>query len=228
MCLWLSLAKQLTTWDVLMVKVVARVQVNCYSIFKTSFVSCLLTFHWQKQVTRPSPISVVWEKYISPPWKCCVVTWWNVYFQEEMKNWEPKCNLSIPHTRREPFRKLGCVKIKAEQKLDTDPRLRPDFFFFFWFHYMACRVLRFPTRDWTVLRAVEVQSPKHWKVKVAQSCPILGDPKNYTVHGILQAWILEWVAFPFSRGSSQLRDRTQVSRSAGRFFTNWATREANH
>ena len=44
--------------------------------------------------------------------------------------------------------------------------------------------------------------------------------------GILQARTLEWVAMPSSRGSSQLRDRTQVSRTAGRFFTNWATREA--
>ena len=42
----------------------------------------------------------------------------------------------------------------------------------------------------------------------------------------LQASILEWVAFPFSRGSSQPRDRTQVSRIAGGFFTSWATREA--
>ena len=40
--------------------------------------------------------------------------------------------------------------------------------------------------------------------------------------GILQARILEWVAMPFSRGSSQLRDRTQVSHIAGGFFTNWA------
>ena len=47
-----------------------------------------------------------------------------------------------------------------------------------------------------------------------------------TVHGILQATILEWVAFPFSRGSSQPRDRTQVSRIAGGFFTSSATREA--
>ena len=37
------------------------------------------------------------------------------------------------------------------------------------------------------------------KVKVSQSCPTLCDPMNYTVHGILQATILEWVAFPFSR-----------------------------
>ena len=45
--------------------------------------------------------------------------------------------------------------------------------------------------------------------------------------GILQARMLEWVAFPFSRGSSQPRDWTQVSRIAGRFSTVWATREAH-
>ena len=50
---------------------------------------------------------------------------------------------------------------------------------------------------------------------------------DYAVHGILQTRILEWIAFPFSRGSSQPRDRTQVSRIAGRFFTSWATREAH-
>ena len=56
------------------------------------------------------------------------------------------------------------------------------------------------------------------KVKVAQLCPTLWDPMDYTVHGILQARILEWVAFPFSRGSSQPRDQTQVSRVVGKFF----------
>ena len=49
---------------------------------------------------------------------------------------------------------------------------------------------------------------------------------NYKVHGILQARILEWAAFPFSRGSFQPRDQTQVSLLAGKFFTSWATREA--
>ena len=53
------------------------------------------------------------------------------------------------------------------------------------------------------------------KVNVAQSCPILCDPMDYTVQGIVQARILEWVAFPFSRGSSQPRDQTQVSHIAG-------------
>ena len=63
------------------------------------------------------------------------------------------------------------------------------------------------------------------KVKVAQLCPTLCNPMDYTVHGILQARILEWVAFPFSRGSSQPRDWIQVSHTAGGFFTSWATRE---
>ena len=66
------------------------------------------------------------------------------------------------------------------------------------------------------------------KVKVAQSC--LCNPMDYTVHGILQARILEWVPFPFSKGSSQLRDWTQGSNPGlphcRGIFTNWATREA--
>ena len=48
---------------------------------------------------------------------------------------------------------------------------------------------------------------------------------DYIVHGLLRTRTLEWVSFPFSRGSSQPRDRTQVSPIAGRFFTRWATRE---
>ena len=66
--------------------------------------------------------------------------------------------------------------------------------------------------------------------KESESCSVMSDALQphglYIVHEILQARILEWVIFPFSRGSSQPRDRTQVSRIAGRFFTIWATREA--
>ena len=64
-----------------------------------------------------------------------------------------------------------------------------------------------------------------WKWK-SLSRVWLCDPMGYTVHGILQARLLEWVAFPFSRGSSQPKDQTQVSRTAFGFFTCWATREA--
>ena len=56
--------------------------------------------------------------------------------------------------------------------------------------------------------------------------PMDCSPPGSSVHGILQAIILEWVAISFSRGSSQPRDRTQVSRTAGRRFNLWATREA--
>ena len=64
------------------------------------------------------------------------------------------------------------------------------------------------------------------KVKVTQLCSILWDPMDYTVHEILQARILEWIAYPFSRESSQPKDQTLVSCIAGGFFTSWATREA--
>ena len=50
-------------------------------------------------------------------------------------------------------------------------------------------------------------------------------PWTHTVHRILQTRILEWVAFPFSRGSSQPGNQTAVSCIAGKFFTNWAIRE---
>ena len=61
------------------------------------------------------------------------------------------------------------------------------------------------------------------QVRVTQSCLTLCSPMGYTVHGVLQIRMLEWVAFPFSRESSQPRDWTQVSYIAGRFFTSWAT-----
>ena len=59
------------------------------------------------------------------------------------------------------------------------------------------------------------------RVLVAQSCLTLCDPTDCSpsVHGILQARILEWAVIPFSRGSSQPRDRTLVSCTASRFFT---------
>ena len=60
----------------------------------------------------------------------------------------------------------------------------------------------------------QILNEKKVNMQVAQSCPTLCDPMDYTVHGILQARILEWVAYPFSKGSSQPRDRTQVSHTA--------------
>ena len=70
-------------------------------------------------------------------------------------------------------------------------------------------------------------------VLVVHLCLTLCDPMDNSlsgssVHGILQARILEWVATPFSRGSSRPRDQTWVSSTVGRFFTIWATGEAHN
>ena len=69
-------------------------------------------------------------------------------------------------------------------------------------------------------------------VQLLQLCQTLCDPLDCSlpgssVHGILQARILEWAAISFSRGSSQPRDQTWVSCIADRRFTIWATREAH-
>ena len=75
------------------------------------------------------------------------------------------------------------------------------------------------------------QKPTHHKGKRRrQSCPTLFcpvdcSPPGFSIHGVLQARIPEWVAFPFSRRSSRPRDRTWVSRIAGRSFTLRGTRE---
>ena len=59
------------------------------------------------------------------------------------------------------------------------------------------------------LTPVRMAIVKKSEVKIAQSCPTLCDSLEDTFHGILQARVLEWVAFPFSRGSSQPRDQTR-------------------
>ena len=71
------------------------------------------------------------------------------------------------------------------------------------------------------------------RVKPLQSCLTLWDPMNHrspgsSVHGILQARILEWVSMSSSRGSSQLRDQTHVSCIAGEFFTTKPSRKPNY
>ena len=75
-------------------------------------------------------------------------------------------------------------------------------------------------------------SKSSYRCLVAKSCPTLCDPKGCsppgsTVHGISQVRLLECVAIPFSRGSSQPRAWTWVSCTACRFFTVWATRKPN-
>ena len=100
----------------------------------------------------------------------------------------------------------------------------------FWLWIMAVTWLYLPLTfsrlDW---RNVQICS---WAVKwsCSQSCPTLCDPidcsvPGSSVHGIFQATVLEWIAISFSRGSSQPRAWTQVSRIVDRRFTVWATKE---
>ena len=91
---------------------------------------------------------------------------------------------------------------------------------------------RFPLKSWVHLFHINLNTVRDLKaqsynprmklrlgkMKIAQSCPTLCDPMDYGVHGILQARILEWVAIPFSRESSQPSDRNQVSCIAGNSF----------
>ena len=102
-----------------------------------------------------------------------------------------------------------------------------------WTEYLHKRMQ--PHQDFSAVRPVsssdlyscKMINPYCLKVKFAHSYPTLCDPMDYTIYRILQARILEWVAFPFSRGSSQPRHQTQVSRISGGFFTSsWVTRES--
>ena len=91
------------------------------------------------------------------------------------------------------------------------------------------RILNWPIN---IIKGTKYHYPSRRKEsEVAQSCPILCDPMDWSplgssIHQIFQTRILEWVAISFSRGSSWPRDQTWVSCIAGRFFTIWATREA--
>ena len=84
--------------------------------------------------------------------------------------------------------------------------------------------------EFLLYRIIEALS--EWVSEVAQSCPTLCDPMGCSlagssVHGIFQAIVPEWIAISFSRGSSQPRDQTRVSRIVDRHFTVWATREVS-
>ena len=81
-----------------------------------------------------------------------------------------------------------------------------------------------------IWRSQEMRAEKRGEREVTQSCPTLCDPMDCSlpgssVHGIFQAIVLEWIAISFSKGSSQPRDRTRVSRIIDRRFTVWATKE---
>ena len=97
-------------------------------------------------------------------------------------------------------------------------------------HRVAKSQTRWATHPFTFINKSvtwEVMEDKNLKSKFGRFCDSMDcSPPGSSVHGILQARIVEWVAVPFSRGSFQARDWTQAFCSTGTFFTNWATREA--
>ena len=85
--------------------------------------------------------------------------------------------------------------------------------------------------EWILVEVSYYYFYMKWRSEVAKLCPTLCDPVDCSLpgsslHGILQARVLERVAISFSRGSSQPKDQTQASHIAGRCFNLWATREA--
>ena len=105
---------------------------------------------------------------------------------------------------------------------------------FFFLIYPSNYVISVSFSPWATVVQLIKKRKKEWmkENEVAQSCLTLCDPMDCrlpgsSVCGIFQARVLEWVAISFSRGSSQLRDQTWVSRIVGRHFTVWATREQN-
>ena len=83
-------------------------------------------------------------------------------------------------------------------------------------------------RHWFCLASLSYKESESVSGSVVSDWDPMGySPPGFSVHGILQARILEWIAISFSRASSWPKDGTQVTRITGRFFTVWATREVH-
>ena len=142
---------------------------------------------------------------------------WSTFKPETRKDFLRNFALAFPYFKCKVFKRQ---KGDMRYNIFNEEMLRR---YISWNH-MLCNVL-------TLFPPWELSKLYYVLCLVAQSYLTLWDPINCgppgsSVHGILQARILEWVAMPFSRGSSQPRDRTHFSCIAGGFFTIWATREA--
>ena len=115
-----------------------------------------------------------------------------------------------------------------EQMPNKDTCLRCHSFLFTPYHSMSETHLNPTTNACLCFSLVYMLLCVHVSRSVMSNCLWShGSPPCSSVYGILQARILEWVATPFSKGSSQPRDQTWVSCIAGRVFIIWATREAH-
>ena len=130
---------------------------------------------------------------------------------------------------------IVCINIQ-NTRIGTPFSMKNNFSWL-WTKYLVCSVPIF--RFYSIVKETnklawqrpEPRGISKVKVKVAQLCstfcnPMDCSPPGSSVHRILQPRILEWVTVPFSMGSSQPRDQTQVSSIAVRFFSIWATSKA--
>ena len=135
-----------------------------------------------------------------------LLLWISILFKDQLKN-----NKQINKTQKKKENK------REEKKRGSSIVISSLGIFPVSLDRVHCNLISHPT---------ELYKCSHQNFFYVVACPTLWDPMDYTVHGFLQARTLKWVAFPFSRGSSQPRDQTQVSHIVDGFFINWATREA--
>ena len=135
-------------------------------------------------------------------------------------------NINVPFADLPPPARNSVVNsypfpiiLKPESLNYNRSRNEPHSILSAWFGALLC-LTQFKGRE-----RVDFVTPEKWKWKSVSRIRLFVTHELYNPW-ILQARTLEWVALPFSRGSSQPRDRTQVSHIAGGFFTNWAMWEA--
>ena len=159
--------------------------------------------------------------------------WWSVIYANWSSTWRSVITSRI-YGKNNKFMKnvtfplMEVTEPEKRKALTTEVSVykcgfRENFYAFSVQQYMYNKILH--------RKIISKMYLKYLGVLVSQSYPTLCDPIDRrplgsSVHGILQVKMLEWVATPFSKGSSQPTDRTQVSYIAGRFFTIWATWES--
>ena len=117
---------------------------------------------------------------------------------------------------------MGLRRVRHDWETQQERKHPNTFAMFYWWEVTHRSSFHSEERLTQGCESQKVLTSGEWKL--LSQVRLFATP--WTLHGILQAGILEWVTFPFSRGSSQPRDRTQVSHIAGGLFTSWATREA--
>ena len=145
----------------------------------------------------------------------------------------PQSTLAQPMCPTVP--RLFSVNCHSSWLCLTVPQMGPDHLLYVQGAVVTWTLDADDPRPWLPLKEADIDSALAPMIEseVTQSCPTLCDPVDcslpgFSVHGILQARILEWVAISFSRRSSWSRDWTRDSHTVGRHFTVWATREVLH